>query len=99
MPLRFSTRDRRELAGFIHGYRRGSERISMRVSGTSLTIDPDLGRATQLADFHFTGGGPLGSPSERYRVQINWLEEEGRWRIDYIDLLEILDSGGNRLRF
>lgn len=89
--LRFSTRDRQQLAGFIHGYRKGSERIAMRISDTSLSIAAELGRATQHASFQFTGSGPLGSPSETYRVQINWLKEDDRWRIDYVDLLEILD--------
>lgn len=88
--LRFSTRDRQQLAGFIHGYRRGSERIAMRVSDTSLAIAADLGRATQNASFRFTGRGPLGAPSETYRVQINWLKEEAGWRIDYVDLIEIV---------
>ena len=88
--LRFSTRDRQQLTGFIHGYRRGAERIRMRIFETTLSISPEVGRATQMASFQFTGGGPLGSPSETYRVQINWLEQHGDWRIDYIDLVEIL---------
>jgi hypothetical protein len=96
--LRFSTRDRREMAGFIHGYRRGSDRISLRASNKTLDIDEASRRATHRVDFQFTGGGPMGSPSERYRVQINWLEEEGEWRIDYVDLIEILE-GGNPLGF
>lgn len=91
--LRFSTRDRQQLAGFIHGYRRGSERIRMRISDTSLSISPELARATQHASFQFTGSGPMGSPSETYRVQINWLKEDDGWRIDYVDLIEILEGG------
>lgn len=87
--LRFSTRDRQQLAGFVHGYRRGSDRIHMRISDTSLSIMPELRRATQHASFQFTGAGPMGSPTEIYRVQVNWLREEVGWRIDYIDLLEI----------
>jgi hypothetical protein len=90
--LRFSSRDKRELTGFIHGYRRGSERINMSASVQALDIDEENRRATHRVDFQFTGGGPLGAPSERYRVQINWLEEEGQWKIDYIDLIEILED-------
>jgi hypothetical protein len=96
--LRFSTRDRREIAGFIHGYRRSSDRITMRTSDKALDIDETSRRATHRVNFQFNGGGPMGSPSERYRVQINWLEEEGEWKIDYIDLIEILE-GGNPLGF
>lgn len=87
--LRFSTRDRQQLAGFVHGYRRGSDRIAMRISDTSLSIDTALRRATQHASLQFTGSSPLGAPSETYRVQINWLKEDAGWRIDYIDLIEI----------
>lgn len=96
--LRFATRDHRELAGFIHSYRRGRDRITMSTAGAKLDIDPENRRATHRVDLLFTGGEPLGSPSERYRVQINWFEEEGHWRIDYIDLIQILE-GGNRLGF
>jgi hypothetical protein len=88
--LGFATRDRQRLIGFIHGYRRGPERIGMRIFDTSLTLDTGIGRATQQASFQFTGRGPLGAPSETYRVQINWVEQDGRWKIDYVDLIEIV---------
>jgi hypothetical protein len=64
----------------------------MRIFDTSLTIDTRIGRATQLASFQFTGRGPLGSPSETYRVQINWVEGDSGWKIDYVDLIEIVGS-------
>lgn len=95
--LRFSTRDRRELTGFIHSYRNGRDRVTMRTSTESLSIGEANRRATQHVEFRFTGGGPLGASSERYRVQINWVEQENEWRIDYIDLIEILE--GDALAF
>lgn len=92
--LGFSTRDRRELMRFVHGYRSGAERISMRADEESLSISPELRRATLVAGFVFHSGGPLGSSTERYRVQINWLKGEGEWRIDYVDLIDIVDAPG-----
>ena len=88
--LNFATRDRQQLIRFIHGYRRSPERIGMRVFDTALSIDQQIGRATQAASFQFTGRGPLGAPSEVYRLQINWVERDGRWLIDYVDLVEIV---------
>jgi len=89
--LGFATRDRQQLTGFIHSYRRGPDRIGMRVFDTSQSIEPQIGRATQAASFQFTGRGPLGAPSEVYRLQINWVERDSRWLIDYVDLVEIVD--------
>lgn len=90
----FLARDRQELARFIHRYRSTSDSIDMRISDSSLSITAEHGRATQNATFEFLSGGPLSSSTERYRVQVNWLLEGGRWLIDYIDLLEVVDTAG-----
>ena len=91
--LRFSTHDRQELIRFIHHYRSTSEAIDMRVTNTSLSLAPEHGRATLVADFEFLSGGPLSSSPERYRVQVNWLLEEGRWLIDWVNVVEIIAAG------
>ena len=90
--LGFSTRDRQQLAGFIHGHRSTSNSIDMRIAAGALSFLPEHGRATQEATFHFLSGGPLGSGSERYRVQINWLDGDDGWRMDYVDLIEIVEA-------
>ena len=87
---RFSTRDRQELIRFIHRYRSTSDVIDMRVTNTSLSLAPEHGRATLVADFEFLSSGPLSSAPERYRVQVNWLLEEGRWLIDWVNVVDIL---------
>ena len=89
--LDFATRDRQELIRFIHQYRSGSESIHMRVSTGTLNVVPEHRRATLDATLEFPSGGPLGGADEAYHVQVNWLEENGVWRIDYVDLLEIID--------
>ena len=97
--LGFSTRDRQELIRFVHRYRSTSDSIHMRIRQSSLSVASEHHRATQNATFEFLSGGPLSSSSERYRVQINWLLEDGDWRIDYVDLLEILDIPPGRPGF
>ena len=90
--LGFGTRDRRQLAGYIHGHRSTAASIGMRISAGNLSFLPEHGRTTQEVTFHFTTGGPLGSGSERYRVQVNWLEGDDGWLIDFMDLLEISEA-------
>ena len=87
----FQTDNRQELIRFVHHYRSGAASIQMRISTRSLHIVSEHRRATQNASFEFLTGGPLGSANESYRVQVNWLQEDGQWLIDYIDLLEIVD--------
>lgn len=96
LQLNFSTRNRQELVRFIFQHRSASDSIRMRVRDSSLSIAPEHARATQNATFDFPSGGPLGSADERYRVQVNWVEEEGEWRMDYIDLVEILPTPPRR---
>jgi hypothetical protein len=88
--LGFATGDPQELIRFVHGYRSRWDSIDLRVSSESIDIVPEHRRATQIASLDFRSGGPLGSGSELYRVQINWLREAGDWRIDYVDLIEIV---------
>lgn len=95
----FSTRDRRQLMRWVHRYRSTAEHISMRIDRESLAVSGEHGRASLIAAFAFRSGGPLGDSSERYRVQVNWKEESDGWRIDYVDLLEIVDGPGGRLGF
>lgn len=94
--LGFSTRDRQELIRFVYQYRSTSDSIHMRITQSSLSIAQEHQRATQNASFEFLSGGPLGSSSERYRVQVNWLRENGVWLIDYINLLEIVEGRTGR---
>jgi hypothetical protein len=89
--LGFTTGDTQELIRFVHGYRSRAEAIRMRVSTESLSVVAEHRRATQIAALEFLTGGPLGTGSEIYRVQINWMLERGEWLIDYVDLIEIAD--------
>lgn len=94
----FGTRSRQDLMRFVARYRGGSERIAMEIDVESLDVASAHSRASMLASFVFRSGGPLGDSTERYRVQVNWLEQNDEWKIDYIDLLEIVEPG-NRFGF
>lgn len=94
-PLDFASRDRRSLAAGIHQYRSFSSQISMRIRDREHSVDGRLGRATTYLTAEFlTSLGDALTGREIYRLQINWVEQAGDWRIDYVRLLEVIESPG-----
>ncbi len=89
----FDTSDRQRLAAGIHQYRAGSRTIGMRITGHDLAVDRRLRRATSHLTAHFVTGLDDLRGREAYRLQLNWAEQDGEWRIDYARLLEVLQPG------
>lgn len=88
----FATRDRGRLVSAIHQYRSRSDTIAMRIFDRDLQIDPDARRATTLFTAEFITGvrGTMGR--EGYRFQVDWVELDGRWQADFVDLLEVIEE-------
>lgn len=89
-PFGFHTRDRRALAAAIQSYRASSDRIWAEVSDSDLQVDPEAGRAILHLTARFGGGAFSFDGREAYRFQIDWVEENGEWRIAYADLLDVV---------
>ena len=89
-PFDFHTRDRRVLAQAIQSYRAPSTRVWARASERSLQVDGENRRAILYLTARFGGDGPAFGDREAYRFQVNWVERDGTWRIDYVDLLEVI---------
>lgn len=89
-PFDFHTRDRQTLARTIQGYRASSERVWAQVSESRLQVDREGRRAILHLTARFGGGGFAFGGREAYRFQVNWIERNGVWRIDYVDLLEVV---------
>ena len=90
--LGFHSRDRRSLTAGIHRYRSSSHRIAMRVYDKDHFVDHRLGRATTHLTADFLTGLDDLTGLEAYRLQINWVEQSGDWRIDYVRLLEVVEE-------
>ena len=88
----FHTRDRRQLISGIQQYRSQAQSILMHYPGKDLSVDPDESRATSLVTVQFFTQARDLSGREAYRFQINWLEQDGEWRMDYVRLLEIMEE-------
>jgi hypothetical protein len=86
----FSTRDRQRLAAGIHQYRSRSQAIAVQIRQHELSVSPEQGRATSHLTVEFMTRFQDISGREAYRFQINWVEQEGEWLIDYVRLLEII---------
>ncbi len=93
-PLDFATRDRRELARAIVGYRAGAERIWARIEERELYVDEASRRAAMPLTVEFGQGVSLGRARDAYRFQVSWVEEDGEWRMDSVELVEVVQGGG-----
>ncbi len=91
----FETRDRQSLIRAIALYRNRSERIATQVLDEQLDIDAAAGRATMVLTARFQGGWQALT-EDGYRFQLDWVEEEGGWRIAYADLLEVVQPVAER---
>lgn len=91
-PFDFHTRDRQQLISGIHQYRSRAQTILMQFPDKDLSVDKEHGRATSQVTAHFITKARDVAGREAYRFQINWVEQDGEWRMDYVRLLEIIDE-------
>jgi hypothetical protein len=88
--LNLSTRDRRTLIGSVMRYRSGSDSITMNSREHDLFVDSDLGRATSHLTVGFEKRFNAIDQNESYRLDLNWVETADGWKLDFVNLLEIL---------
>lgn len=93
----FHTRDRQQLIAGIHSYRSRAQTILMQFPQKELSVDKKNGRATSLVTAHFITKTRDIAGREAYRFQINWIEQDGDWRMDYVRLLEIIEEPSRAL--
>ena len=88
----FRSSDRQSLAVGIHSYRSRAETIGMRVRDWQLDVDKPSRRATLHLTTDFVTSFRDLTGREAYRWQVNWVEQDGEWRIDYVRLLEVIEQ-------
>ncbi len=88
----FHTRDRQRLAAGVHRYRSFSQAIAMRVREKDLSIDKEHRRASTYLTADFVTQARDITGREAYRFRIDWVEQEGDWKIDFVELVEILEE-------
>lgn len=88
----FYTRDRQRLAAGAHQYRSFSQAIAMRVREKELTVDREHRRASTYLTADFVTKARDITGREAYRFRIDWVEQGGDWKIDYVELVDILEE-------
>lgn len=91
-PFDFHTRDRQQLISGIHQYRSRAQTILMQFPDRDLSVEAQHGRATSHVTAQFITKARDLTGREAYRFQINWVEQDGQWRMDYVRLLEVIDE-------
>lgn len=87
-------RDRAQLAQAVLGYRRQATRIRVSFHDSQIEMHDD---GAKTGDMHVKGtvsGTESGQlRRETYRFYLRWIEEDdGVWRIEQADLLEVIES-------
>lgn len=95
-PYEGTVTDRQQLAAIVQRYRDGSERIDVSDSERAFEIDAARGVAESAALFAISGG--RGGGNERFRARVAWARIDGEWKIQELEILEVLEPGG-RLGF
>ena len=57
-----------------------------------ISVDAEHQRATSHVTVQFITKARDLAGREAYRFQINWVERDGEWRMDYVRLLEVLED-------
>ena len=91
-PFDFTTRDRQRLAAAVHQYRSRSQVIAVEIRDRELSVSQEQGRATSHLTVEFLTRFQDVAGREAYRFQLNWVEQNGEWLIDYVNLLEVLPN-------
>lgn len=86
----FSTRDRQRLAAAVHQYRSRSQAIGVAIRDRDVSVLPEQNRGTVHLTVEFATKFQDLAGREAYRFQMNWVEQDDEWRIDYVRLLEIV---------
>ena len=77
----------------VDRYRASAERITVSDSEVEIQLRPNA-TADMTAVVEAVGLRPGGPGRERLRIRVAWREDDGVWRIQELEVLEVLDSSG-----
>lgn len=92
-PYEGTIADRQQLMAIVDRYRASAERIAVSDSDVEVQLRPNA-TADMTAVVEAVGMRPGGPGRERLRIRVAWREDAGVWRIQELEVLEVLDSSG-----
>jgi hypothetical protein len=93
-PYEGTITDAQQLAAVVASYRSSAERIAVSDGSRELVLQPERATAEMVTTVTVDGirGGRPGR--ERFRLRLAWREDDGAWRIQELEVLEVLETGG-----
>ncbi|MEO8276063.1 MAG: nuclear transport factor 2 family protein [Thermoanaerobaculia bacterium] len=92
-PYEGTLTDRQELMAVVDRYRESAETVRVGASDVLLTVRENA-TAEMSAIVEAVGERAGGPGRERLRLRIAWRKDDGEWRIQELEVLEVLDSSG-----
>ena len=92
-PYEGSIEDRQQLMAIVDRYRESAERITVSDSDVEITLRPNA-TADMTSVVEAVGDRPGGPGRERLRIRVAWRKDAGEWRIQELEVLEVLDRSG-----
>lgn len=92
-PYEGTIQDRQQLMAVVDRYRASAERITVSDSEVEIQLRPNA-TADMTAVVEAVGLRPGGPGRERLRIRVAWREDDGVWRIQELEVLEVLASSG-----
>lgn len=93
-PYEGTITDAQQLAGIVASYRSSAERISIGDSGREVVLRSDNATAELTTTVTVDGERGGGPGRERFRLRVAWRKDDGEWRIQELEILEVLDTTG-----
>jgi len=92
-PYEGSITDGQQLAGIVARYRESARRIAVSDAEREITLFGNR-TAEMTAVVQIDGERGGGPGRERFRVRAGWREDGGVWRIQELEILEVLEDRG-----
>jgi len=92
-PYEGTIADRQQLMAIVDRYRGSAERITVSDAEVEIQLRPNA-TADMSAVVEAIGLRPGGPGRERLRIRAAWREDGGVWRIQELEVLEVLDRSG-----
>jgi hypothetical protein len=92
-PYEGTIEDRQQLMAIVDRYRESAQTIAVSDSEVEVELRPN-DTADLRAVVEAVGMRPGGPGRERLRLRIAWRQDEGTWRIQELEVLEVLDTSG-----
>lgn len=91
-PYEGTITDAQQLAGIVHRYRDRASRIA--VSDSDREIERFENRTAEMTAVVQVDGDRGGPGRERFRVRVAWREDDGVWRVQELEIVEVLEDRG-----